>query len=103
MKKLLALSLLALCLPALAESQAGVGRATARLNISITVLPTMKIASVTPVAGGLEYRGFTNMKSATLSGTYVTFAKPGEFTVVVPASTSSATADGLSYDVVSAP
>lgn len=103
MKKLLALLLLAFCLPVLAESQAGVGRATASLNISITILPTMRIDTITPVAEGLEYRGYTNMKNATFAGTYVTFGRPGNFVKVVPAGSSSSTMDGPSYDVVSAP
>lgn len=104
MKKLLAILLLASCLPALAESQVGSGSASARIMISITVLPSMNIQSITPVEGGLEYRGVTNMRNASLGGTYVTFDKPGPFVKIVPAVTNTATVDGLSsYEYVASP
>lgn len=105
MTKVLLAFLMAFCLPAFAESQAGYGSAQARLFITVTVLPSMKVESVTPVPGGLEYRGFTNMKSATLGGTYVTFPTIGAFTVVVPSLSTADTRlqDGVSYEIVSSP
>lgn len=86
MKKLLVLLALASCLPALAESQVGQSSASARVHLTVVVPPVNVIQSITPVPGGAEYRGWTNMRSATLGGKQVTFpSTPGPYAVVVPA------------------
>lgn len=105
MKNFFALLLLAITLPVFAEASVGTNQASARITISVTVLPTMQVTSVTPVPGGIEYRGFTNMKSAVVGGTYVTFSRVGEFTVVVPTAGTVNTqfVDGITYQTVSNP
>jgi len=95
-----ALVISALSLSVAAESSIGPRTATASLTISITVPPVLRIDSVTPVAGGLEYRGFTNLRSAMLGGVECNFAKPGPFVVVVPALQAPT---GLSAQIVSNP
>lgn len=104
MVKVLLAFLFALCLPTLAQSQSGHGRSEVRFLVTATVMPSMKITSITPVQGGTEYRGFTNMKTVTLDGTQVTVPQLGAFTVVLPTQANSTRfQDGVSYEVVIVP
>ena len=80
--KHLFLFLLALCMgPAFAQS--GTSQAQATLMVRIVIPPIMEVKSVKQTPEGVEYSGYTNMREATLGGQYVTFAKPGPFTVLV--------------------
>ena len=91
---LLGLALAFFAKVARAESSAGVSSTTARLTISITVMPTFRILESTPVEGGQQLRVFTNMRDTYINGKYVQFSRVGEQTVFVPG-TSTLTTDGL--------
>ena len=105
MKKLLLALFFAVSLAAHAQTTT---RATAQLQISIVIPPTLDVRSATPVEGGTQYSGVTNLKSAYLGGQLVTFGKPGPFSVFVPSASSLQTertlfTDGASYTTITAP
>ena len=60
-----------------AESSAGAQSASARINIRITVEPTMRIIEQTATPEGLQVRLWTNMPQVTISGQTFYFGKPG--------------------------
>lgn len=70
--------------PGRAESGYGSGSASARLRITVVVPPVFRVLEVTPVAGGYDYRVWTNMKSAVIGGREYRFERIGESTVRVP-------------------
>ncbi|HSW16321.1 MAG TPA: hypothetical protein VLJ86_03785 [Ramlibacter sp.] len=58
--------------------------ASTDFSVRLTVRPAFRILNVRPVAGGLEYRVWTNMKSIHLNGREYRFQRVGENTLVVP-------------------
>ena len=66
-----------------AEPTHGMNSSTARLTVSMVVLPTFKVLEVTPVKGGHDYRVWTNMKTVLIKGREYRFDKIGETTFMV--------------------
>ena len=67
--------------------------ATSSFSVRITIRPQFRILETRPVAGGHEYRVWTNMKSVQLNGQEYRFEHVGEATVVVPGALIEAPAD----------
>ncbi|MGJ7537835.1 MULTISPECIES: hypothetical protein [Variovorax] len=80
----LAASLLLAPMLCVAESGFGSNSATARVRITVVVLPVFRVLQVTPTAEGYDYRVWTNMKSIMLDGREYRFARVGENTLRVP-------------------
>lgn len=67
-----------------AESMAGGRTATSSFSVSITIRPQFRILESRPIAGGHEYKVWTNMPSAQLNGREYRFQRVGENTLSVP-------------------
>ncbi|MNU19748.1 hypothetical protein D3C71_79810 [compost metagenome] len=67
-----------------AESFAGGGQASARLNISITILPYMRILEQKETPQGLQVTLWTNMPSIDFNGYTAHFDRVGQHTVTLP-------------------
>ena len=78
-------AMLLLPLACMAETRVGANSATARLNFTVVVPPVFRVLQVTPVAGGYEYRVWTNQRSVVLNGREFRFSQVGESTLRVPA------------------
>lgn len=63
---------------------AGSKSATSSFSITLVVRPAFRILETRPIAGGHEYRVWTNMKSVQLNGQEYRFGRVGEATIVVP-------------------
>jgi formylmethanofuran:tetrahydromethanopterin formyltransferase len=81
----LAASLLLAPMLCVAESGFGSNAATARVRITVVVLPVFRVLQVTPAAKGYDYRVWTNLKSIVLDGREYRFERVGENTLRVPA------------------
>ena len=77
-----------LLLPPLCLAESGIGShgATAQLRFRIVIPPVFRVLQATPVAGGVEYRVWTNMRSVLFQDRTVQFSKVGESTLRLPAS-----------------
>ena len=75
---------LLLPLQAATQSMPGNRSASSSFAVSITVRPQFRILESKPVAGGHEYRVWTNMRSVQLNGQEFRFERVGEATVTVP-------------------
>ena len=91
------LFLLVFLLPLLcaAESSKGASRAIGHIAFGVQVPPVFKILQVTPVAGGNEYRAWTNMKFIVINGKEYRLSRVGETTLFVPASKDTFIVHGL--------
>ena len=61
-----------------AESALAAGAASAHLTFRIVVPPVFRVLQATPVADGMEYRVWTNMRSVFLQGRLHQFRSVGE-------------------------
>ncbi|MDR6857672.1 hypothetical protein [Variovorax guangxiensis] len=82
-------AMLLLPLACMAETRVGANSATARLNFTVIVPPVFRVLQVTPMAGGYEYRVWTNQRSVVLNGREFRFNQVGESTLKVPAAPSA--------------
>lgn len=75
-----------LLLPLASDAQGQVGQksVSSGFSITLTVRPTFRILETTPVAGGHQYRVWTNLKKVQLNGQEYRFERVGESTVMVP-------------------
>lgn len=78
-------ALLLLPLASMAETRVGANSASARLNFTIVVPPVFRVLQVTRMAGGYEYRVWTNQRSVVLNGREFRFDQVGENTLRMPA------------------
>ena len=78
-------AMLLLPLACMAETRVGVNSAAVRLNFTVIVPPVFRVLQVTPIAGGYEYRVWTNQRSVVLNGREFRFNQVGESTLQVPA------------------
>jgi len=78
-------AMLLLPLACMAETRVGANSVAARLNFTVVVPPVFRVLQVTPVAGGYEYRVWTNQRSVVLDGREFRFSQVGESTLRVPA------------------
>lgn len=67
-----------------AQGQSGTKTASGGFSIMLTVKPAFRILETKPVAGGHEYRVWTNLTKVQLNGQEYRFERVGESTVVVP-------------------
>lgn len=65
------------------------------ISISVRIPPVFKILQVTPVAGGYEYRAWTNTELIVINGREYRFSRVGEQTLFVPASNEITIVHGL--------
>ena len=72
-----------------AETRLGTSSATARLSFTVVVPPVFRVLQATPVAGGYEYRVWTNQRAVVLNGREYRFDQVGESTLRVPAAPSA--------------
>jgi hypothetical protein len=93
--KRLFFTMLLLPLLCAAESRVGAGRATGHLSFTLNVPPVIRILQATPIAGGDEYRVWTNMKSIVINGKEYRFSRVGEAALFVPASKDTFIVHGL--------
>ncbi|KQU91812.1 hypothetical protein ASC78_02525 [Variovorax sp. Root318D1] len=70
----------------MAETALGSGRATAQLGFAVVVPPVMRVLQVTSLKDGVEYRIWTNTRSAFFNGREYRFPKVGEYTLKMPSS-----------------
>ncbi len=82
-------ALLLLPLACMAEARGGANSATARLSFTVVVPPVFRVLQGTPMAGGYEYRVWTNQRSVVLNGREFRFNQVGESTLKVPAAPSA--------------
>lgn len=68
----------------LAESTSGTGSATAHISLRVIVPPVLRVLQVRRVAGGIEYRIWTNMRTAHFNGRVHRFEKVGENILLIP-------------------
>lgn len=57
--------------------------ASATLRLTVVIPPVFRVLQVAPVAGGHEYRVWTNTKSVVINGRKYHFDKVGEATLTV--------------------
>jgi len=67
-----------------AEAQYGTKSATARIQLSITVLPTFKVLSVEQVGNQYVYRVYSNMRTVTINGVEYRLNTVGEQELTLP-------------------
>ena len=82
-------AMLLLPLAGIAETRVCTNSGSARLNFTIIVPPVFRVLQVTPMAGGYEYRVWTNQRSVVLNGREFRFDQVGENTLRVPAEPSA--------------
>jgi len=75
-------------LACMAETRVGAHSTTARRSFTVIVPPVFRVL-VTPMAGGFEYRVWTNQRSVPLNGREFRFNQVGESTLKVPAAPSA--------------
>lgn len=78
-----------------AESSVGAGRATSHLTFQVNVPPAFTVLQAAPIAGGYEYRVWTNMKSIVINGKEYRFSRVGETSLFVPTSNETFVVHGL--------
>ncbi|VTU16987.1 hypothetical protein H6CHR_00660 [Variovorax sp. PBL-H6] len=83
------IALLLLPLACAAETQVGANSARARLTFTVIVPPVFRVLQATPMAGGFEYRVWTNQRSVVLNGREFRFTHAGESTLNLPAAPSA--------------
>jgi hypothetical protein len=78
-----------------AESASQSRAASAKLRFTIAVPPVFRVLGVVPVAGGQQYRVWTNQRSAQLGGRIYHFYRAGEHTIVVRTAGDAGLVHGL--------
>jgi len=84
---LLGLALAFIAKTARAESSVGVTQATARLTISVTVLPVTRILEQKQTPQGTQVTLWTNMPSIDFNGQTFRFDRVGQQVVTIPSTT----------------